>query len=88
MIQQNTLTDERLFKHLVTSLYAKGSGALADLIEAMNILHGIKETYQRNLCGTNLRKEMVSRIDTTSAIGKLNELADILVPELKKGTTL
>ena len=81
MIQPNELNNERLLKSVVTQLYLNDKITVTDLIEIMNIINGIRDIHRKNLCGADLRKEMVSRIDTIKALA---ELADVLIPELKE----
>lgn len=81
MIQPNELNNERLLKSVVTQLYLNDKITVTNLIEIMNIINGIRDIHRKNLCGTDLRKEMVSRIDTIKALA---ELADVLIPELKE----
>ena len=81
MIQPNELNNERLLKSIVTQLYLNDKITVANLIEIVNIINGIRNIHRKNLCGADLRKEMVSRIDTIRALA---ELADVLIPELKE----
>ena len=81
MIQPNELNNERLLKSVVTQLYLNDRITVTNLIEIMNIINGIRDIHRKNLCGADLRKEMVSRIDTIKALA---ELADVLIPELKE----
>lgn len=81
MIQPNELNNERLLKSVVTQLYLNDKITVTNLIEIMNIINGIRDIHRKNLCGADLRKEMVSRIDTIKALA---ELADVLIPELKE----
>ena len=80
-IQPNELNNERLLKSVVTQLYLNDKITVTNLIEIMNIINGIRDIHRKNLCGADLRKEMVSRIDTIKALA---ELADVLIPELKE----
>ena len=80
-IQPNELNNERLLKSVVTQLYLNDKITVTNLIEIMNIINGIRDIHRKNLCGADLRKEMVSRIDTIKALAKL---ADVLIPELKE----
>ena len=81
MIQPNELNNERLLKSIVTQLYLNDKITVTNLIEIVNIINGIRDIHQKNLCEANLRKEMVSIIGTIRA---LEELADVLIPELKE----
>lgn len=81
MIQPNELNNERLLKSIVTQLYLNDKITVTNLIEIVNIINGIRDIHQKNLCGANLRKEMVSIIGTIRALA---ELADVLIPELKE----
>ena len=81
MIQPNELNNERLLKSIITQLYLNDKITVTNLIEIMNIINGIRDIHRKNLCGANLRKEMVSIIGTIKA---LVELADVLIPELKE----
>ena len=47
----------------------------------MRIINEIRDIHQKNLCGANIRKEMVSIIGTIKALA---ELAGVLIPELKE----
>ena len=80
-IQPNELNNERLLKSVVTYLYLNDRITVTNLIELMNIINGIRDIHRKNLCGADLRKEIVSRIDTIKALA---ELADVLIPELKE----
>ena len=80
-LQPNELNNERLLKSVVTQLYLNDKITVTNLIEIMNIINGIRDIHRKNLCGADLRKEMVSRIDTIKALA---ELADVLIPELKE----
>ena len=80
-IQPNELNNERLLKSVVTQLYLNDKITVTNLIEIMNIINGIRDMHRKNLCGADLRKEIVSRIDTIKALA---ELADVLIPELKE----
>ena len=80
-IQPNELNNERLLKSVVTHLYLNDKITVTNLIEIMNIINGIRGIHRKNLCGANLRKEMVSIIGTIKALA---ELADVLIPELKE----
>ena len=80
-IQPNELNNERLLKSVVTQLYLNDKITVTNLIEIMNIIKGIRDIHRKNLWGADLRKEMVSRIDTIKALA---ELADVLIPELKE----
>ena len=80
-IQPNELNNERLLKSVVTQLYLNDKITVTNLIEIMNIINGIRDIHRKNLCGADLRKEIVSRIDTIKALA---ELADVLIPELKE----
>ena len=80
-IQPNELNNERLLKSVVTQLYLNDKITVTNLIEIMNIINGIRDIHRKNLCGADLRKEMVNRIDTIKALA---ELADVLIPELKE----
>ena len=80
-IQPNELNNERLLKSVVTQLYLNDKITVTNLIEIMNIINGTRDIHRKNLCGADLRKEIVSRIDTIKALA---ELADVLIPELKE----
>ena len=80
-IQPNELNNERLLKSVVTQLYLNDKITVTNLIEIMNIINGTRDMHRKNLCGADLRKEIVSRIDTIKALA---ELADVLIPELKE----
>ena len=80
-IQPNELNNERLLKSVVTHLYLNDKITVTNLIEIMNIINGIRDIHQKNLCGANIRKEMVSIIGTIKALA---ELAGVLIPELKE----
>ena len=80
-IQPNELNNERLLKSVVTQLYLNDKITVTNLIEIMNIINGIRDMHRKNLCGADLRKEIVSRIDTIKALA---ELAGVLIPGLKE----
>ena len=80
-IQPNELNNERLLKSVVTHLYLNDKITVTNLREIMSIINEIRDIHQKNLCGANLRKEMVSIIGTIKALA---ELADVLIPELKE----
>ena len=80
-IQPNELNNERLLKSVVTHLYLNDKITVTNLREIMSIINEIRDIHQKNLCGANIRKEMVSIIGTIKALA---ELAGVLVPELKE----
>ena len=80
-IQPNELNNERLLKSVVTHLYLNDKITVTNLREIMSIINEIRDIHQKNLCGANLRKEMVSIIGTIKALA---ELAGVLIPELKE----
>ena len=80
-IQPNELNNERLLKSVVTQLCLNDKITVTNLREIMSIINEIRDIHQKNLCGANLRKEMVSIIGTIKALA---ELADVLIPELKE----
>ena len=80
-IQPNELNNERLLKSVVTQLYLNDKITVTNLREIMSIINEIRDIHQKNLCGANIRKEMVSIIGTIKALA---ELADVLIPELKE----
>ena len=80
-IQPNELNNERLLKSVVTHLYLNDKITVTNLREIMSIINEIRDIHQKNLCGANIRKEMVSIIGTIKALA---ELADVLIPELKE----
>lgn len=80
-IQPNELNNERLLKSVVTHLYLNDKITVTNLREIMSIINEIRDIHQKNLCGANIRKEMVSII---GAIKALAELAGVLIPELKE----
>ena len=80
-IQPNELNNERLLKSVVTQLYLNDKITVTNLIEIMNIINGTRDIHRKNLCGADLRKEMVRRIGTIKALA---ELAGVLIPELKE----
>ena len=80
-IQANELNNERLLKSVVTQLYLNDKITVTNLREIMSIINEIRDIHQKNLCGANIRKEMVSIIGTIKALA---ELAGVLIPELKE----
>ena len=80
-IQPNELNNERLLKSVVTHLYLNDKITVTNLREIMSIINKIRDIHQKNLCGANIRKEMVSIIGTIKALA---ELAGVLIPELKE----
>ena len=80
-IQSNELNNERLLKSVVTHLYLNDKITVTNLREIMSIINEIRDIHQKNLCGANIRKEMVSIIGTIKALA---ELAGVLIPELKE----
>ena len=80
-IQPNELNNERLLKSVVTHLYLNDKITVTNLREIMSIINEIRDIHQKNLCGANIRKEMVSIIGTIKALA---ELAGVLIPELKE----
>ena len=80
-IQPNELNNERLLKSVVTHLYLNDKITVTNLREIMSIINEIRDIHQKNLCGANLRKEMVSIIGTIKALA---ELDGVLIPELKE----
>ena len=80
-IQPNELNNERLLKSVVTQLYLNDKITVTNLREIMSIINEIRDIHQKNLCGANIRKEMVSIIGTIKALA---ELAGVLIPELKE----
>ena len=80
-IQPNELNNERLLKSVVTHLCLNDKITVTNLREIMSIINEIRDIHQKNLCGANIRKEMVSIIGTIKALA---ELAGVLIPELKE----
>ena len=80
-IQPNELNNERLLKSVVTHLYLNDKITVTNLREIMSIINEIRDIHQKNLCGANIRKEMVSIIGTIKALA---ELAGVLILELKE----
>ena len=80
-VQPNELNNERLLKSVVTHLYLNDKITVTNLREIMSIINEIRDIHQKNLCGANIRKEMVSIIGTIKALA---ELAGVLIPELKE----